>query len=139
MAKPILQWFDADGTSALGSPLYLGVVGPGQSYAERHEGYRHIILRNVGDLSAEEVELHILDAGTSQIDTMLRVALGAAEAWVFIDHSEGPLALGTILPGGEVSVQVDAIVPTIAARAEGGLAVLAVGYVDGVVEGGEGE
>ncbi|MBA2666057.1 MAG: hypothetical protein H0U69_03360 [Trueperaceae bacterium] len=125
---PVLQWFESDGVTPLGS-LALGTVGPGESYFGKNGSYRELILKNTGNAVADSVEINIQKVMTFAIDEYLQVAYGVTPG-AFSGYADPPLALGTLAPDATVQVYVDLVIPVMAARRSGQWANLAVGYVD---------
>ena len=116
----MLQWYRHDGATPLPG-LTFGVVGPGETYFEKHSEYIQAVLKNLGGATVNDVVVEFLPVDTFMIHEYVEVAVGATQPdpGEFVDYASLPLDVGNIAPSGEVRLWFNCVVPAYAQRLTG--------------------
>lgn len=112
-----IGWYDSDGSTPLSS-LDLGILQPGEDYFTKNGAYRHIVMRNVGDVDLSAVNVEIQQVGNYDAYTKAEIGKGGAPTG-FVDYQTGPLALGAMVQGAAANVWINVTETVDAPAAQG--------------------
>lgn len=113
-----LQWFEADGTTPLGS-INMGTIAPGETYSDENSGVaKQVVLKNTGLATLENVAIEINAVSTFPANEYVLIATGESqpESESFVGHEDDDLAIGELEADASAKVWIDMSVPLAAPR-----------------------
>lgn len=116
----MLQWFESDGETPLGTQSF-GKVGPGEDFITKNSAPIQVVLKNTGLTTITDVAIEIRAVATFPLVEYVRVAVSETEPApeAYSDSTDPDVIVGDLEADEEAKVWLDLVVPLVAVRGAG--------------------